>query len=165
MGSGGVQFRTGRKALLPQASDENLREDDPFARIRGGCTQPDVAQHIRDGFHFRNRMIEFVHGGLGGVHVRVDQRRAARLALQIDPESAGTDRRPASARLPTARVAADGDGIRNPEFRVHRDDLAVHEDQIRGLRVEGSRLRKRSATIVRLFKTTSHFVVACDRKY
>ena len=39
-------------------------------------------------------------------------------------------------------VAADRDGIGNPELRVCRDDLAVAEDQVGGLRAQGSRAEK-----------------------
>src|ERR1035441_3739632 len=47
---GGVQFRARGKALLAQAGDEDLREDDPVARFRDRGARLDVAQHISDGF-------------------------------------------------------------------------------------------------------------------
>ena len=33
----------------------------------------EVAQHVGDGFHVGNRVVEFVHGGFAGVHVRIHQ--------------------------------------------------------------------------------------------
>src|SRR5688572_12353443 len=78
-----VEFIARWIALLAQPCDEDLTYLNPLAFLQEGCPTLNVVEHILNGFHFRNGMIELNHAGIGGMDVRVDETRKDRLAAKV----------------------------------------------------------------------------------
>ena len=61
-----VEFRARRIALLAEARDEDLRQRDPAPGLGRPGARPEVREHVRDGLHVRDRVVELVHRRAGG---------------------------------------------------------------------------------------------------
>ena len=73
------------------------------------------------------------------MHVGIDQAGEHGLAFEIDLARGGTGQAGdlGAAAHGQDAAGANREGVGKPELRVGRDDLAVAEDQIRGLRAKG----------------------------
>src|SRR4029434_9923139 len=65
-----VEFRARGIATLAQTRDENLLQNDPFAFGKNAGATINIVEHVTNGFHRRNRMIELDHARAGGMRVR-----------------------------------------------------------------------------------------------
>src|SRR5262245_23409218 len=84
-----VDFVARRVALLTQPGDEDLTYLNPLALLQDSRSASNVIEHVLNGFHFRNGMIEFNHAGVGGVDVRIDETRKNWLATKVHDTSRG----------------------------------------------------------------------------
>ena len=127
-----VQLFPSRVALLSQARDEDLLQDDPFPLLNHLRPRPEIIEHFANRLHFWNRMIELGHRCAERVGVRVHQARQDHLAAQIDN---GCPRPLQFQHLVICAcrydvVALDSKRLLNGESVIDCDDFAVVKNQV-----------------------------------
>ena len=128
-----VELGAGRIALLAQARDEDLRQRDPVPGLGRLGARAEVREHVLDGLHVRDGLLELVHRRARRMHVGIDQARQHRLAAEIDLLGARAGQLHdlgVRAGREDAPVA-NRHGLHDAKLRVDGHDLAVVEDVAR----------------------------------
>ncbi|SRR5258706_11968860 len=127
-----IQFGTRGVALFAQPGNENLTYLNPLACLQESRPASNILEHILNGFHFRNDVIELNHAGVGGMDMRVDETRNDELTAQVQHAS--------RARLESEDVViaahsynpsiTNRDGLRDRELLVNSNDFSVMQNEI-----------------------------------
>ena len=134
-----IEILPGRKAHFLETRRQGSRHDDPCALRPGARGGPDVVLYGRDGIESGQGGPVFTQAGLERVHVRVDQAWEDGFAAQVHdsgPRSAFIFQDVGARAGRRDAPALYRDRLYDVEPRVHGDDFAVVENQVR-IRCQG----------------------------
>ncbi len=127
-----VEFGPGGKPAFAQARDEDLLDPDPTPFLEKGGPFRDVIENVRDGLHLGDGVVELVHRGAAGVHVRIDQPGEDGFSGEVDRPGLRPGQ-PSDFGMGPHRhdpIPANRESLGNREAGIDRDDLAVGHHQV-----------------------------------